>query len=103
PARGTRSALLVRPTQRSSDLSQFTNRSFWSMIYIQPVRRCGMPPSSSGKMDVRTFMPIPSSVAKEYDIMNEKEEGTQWVNWRIVNRKSTRLNSSHVSISYAVF
>src|SRR5690625_6682446 len=26
-----------------------------------------------------------------------------WIKWAIIDRKSTRLNSSHVAISYAVF
>src|SRR5699024_3522252 len=30
-------------------------------------------------------------------------EWTYWLCWIITDRKSTRLNSSHVSISYAVF
>src|SRR5699024_8370217 len=30
-------------------------------------------------------------------------DGHEWVGGRVLDRKSTRLNSSHVSISYAVF
>src|SRR5699024_12230059 len=35
------------------------------------------------------------------DLLNNKEDYAKWK--EMVDRKSTRLNSSHVSISYAVF
>src|SRR5699024_11928652 len=41
---------------------------------------------------------------KMYDMLQEKGyDGYFTFEWEITDRKSTRLNSSHVSISYAVF
>src|SRR5699024_12000572 len=48
----------------------------------------------------------PAIVAKEKQLF-EKQLGddieVEYITFQIIDRKSTRLNSSHVSISYAVF
>src|SRR5438445_8449559 len=35
--------------------------------------------------------------------MGRKSKGADWTTWKSSDRKSTRLNSSHANISYAVF
>src|SRR2546427_9538265 len=49
----------------------------------------------------RRLLPMPSSPLKR--TAAPRPDGTSWLIARILDRKSTRLNSSHSQISYAVF
>src|SRR5690625_5668441 len=71
-------ALHSFPTRRSSDLSSFGSQPVWCFT--------GSP---------TTFFQLPNSGLLPDKLRRNK--------WRGQDRKSTRLNSSHVAISYAVF
>src|SRR5438874_10010324 len=43
------------------------------------------------------------SAVKRSELCSEDEHRGEQAAWMLVDRKSTRLNSSHVEISYAVF
>src|SRR5699024_12855423 len=73
------------PTRRSSDLIRFSNEG----------------------QTFRSFEPL-NYTEQEYVTYEVKNANNQGIVWNIsdvneIDRKSTRLNSSHVSISYAVF
>src|SRR5690606_41671114 len=77
------------PPRRPSDLAEctLTSHSVASGPTLATAARCAGPPGSA-KPTVSAIVWITSSV------MNSRSER---------DRKSTRLNSSHVKISYAVF
>src|SRR5690625_6313133 len=50
---------------------------------------------------IRTF--FPSELTKILDFSTLKLSSNSFISDRLKDRKSTRLNSSHVAISYAVF
>src|SRR5690625_5961260 len=50
--------------------------------------------------DDNYFHTLQASMNKSYRKMKRREDYSKWINR---DRKSTRLNSSHVAISYAVF
>src|SRR5207249_12012910 len=84
------------PTRRSSDLA----RPLSATIRITPTISNGTPMQRKGTKTTPTIVktrPITSSRALVETSANRS------LRPRFQDRKSTRLNSSHVSISYAVF
>src|SRR5699024_12792702 len=89
--RSTHRSLHSVPTRRSSDLDRYGTDIFTE-------------PTIKGKLGMNAMK------AKRhmydhivYDSTNEQKFAEQLDTNKDVDRKSTRLNSSHVSISYAVF
>src|SRR5207249_6863107 len=85
--------LLSFPTRRSSDLPDYGRWLWWVLEWVY------------GKV-------LPGAYAHEHITRYTRDElarrlraaGYEILAWKYVgDRKSTRLNSSHVSISYAVF
>src|SRR5699024_12455574 len=87
-------ALLSFPTRRSSDLTSFSGR--WQVIGPKP------PKPLSGTCACHAFCwPSVSGPGCPSAVWHCRP--TERVASARPDRKSTRLNSSHVSISYAVF
>src|SRR5207253_9544539 len=90
------------PTRRSSDLHSDHNADYGNLIWLawsaglrRRVDTWGPPPLA--KM-TRLFFEL-----NEYDIHTRIADEGRVPLEPLVDRKSTRLNSSHVAISYAVF
>src|SRR5207249_7690055 len=85
------------PTRRSSDL-------------VDRSRQVGVTDHGIGRQDERAH-PGPSFPARQFpELAHARSQARVWLTVHIADdtlnlsdRKSTRLNSSHVSISYAVF
>src|SRR5690606_41586272 len=75
------------PTRRSSDLIAVRGSS------MSPLRRFAPPPPHEGE--------DPRSAGGNFDHLTARQQMRAHIRMR--DRKSTRLNSSHVKISYAVF
>src|SRR5690625_7053438 len=98
------------PTRRSSDLSQ--DRSVSENNGNLGYRRAMLP---DGLYDLETVIygtsvgevsePVRSRLGYHIVKVNDKREsvGNLEIRHILIDRKSTRLNSSHVAISYAVF
>src|SRR5690606_42008265 len=85
---GDRRALHSFPTRRSSDLSPF------KALPLEFFRR------HEPKLAIDGMI---AEIGKEGDADERKNETTEFSFFMVLDRKSTRLNSSHVKISYAVF
>src|SRR5699024_12684158 len=81
------------PTRRSSDLF-FTAENFSCAIFFHNNERGEFHPFKSCEAESAVFTFPASSDGREFIGMPRIDH---------LDRKSTRLNSSHVSISYAVF
>src|SRR5207302_8783738 len=81
------------PTRRSSDLYFFACRS------IQEALNTLLIAVTNGE----GFIKITGEVGTGKTLLCRKFLSTLGPNWVSADRKSTRLNSSHVKISYAVF
>src|SRR5438045_4689265 len=77
------------PTRRSSDLAR--ERAAALRQDIEPDPRCGERRPAAVLRDVRQPLAEPSAELRQHSLGDA------------VDRKSTRLNSSHLGISYAVF
>src|SRR5690606_41644273 len=90
---GTRRAVPPFPTRRSSDLIEFENR---------PPRTetatTGITPATS-----LAPTPIPDFTINQESLGLSPQFSGGATSSSVTDRKSTRLNSSHVKISYAVF
>src|SRR5699024_11902488 len=89
------------PTRRSSDLDKLR----WQALTVVDIR--SLAPRSTFIKPLSWFVRgglERTAVAGAYRLASYVEggPGAAW-RWRSLDRKSTRLNSSHVSISYAVF
>src|SRR5690606_41244337 len=82
------------PTRRSSDLFRTTGEGLWEIVWMEMFYIALMHFDGRECAGILNIM-ISSEVR---DGNRESERGT-----RKTDRKSTRLNSSHVKISYAVF
>src|SRR5690606_41404257 len=92
---GGRGDLHSFPTRRSSDLAGRPRRCSTPSSYS----RCSASAATSSTTRCRE---VPSSSRSE-GIMSPESPTTAVLSGPVVDRKSTRLNSSHVKISYAVF
>src|SRR5437899_6515829 len=75
------------------DLHSFPTRRSSDLIGTRVPRNTGVPPRISGFL---TMTPIPEIVSRAI-VVGARANGS------LLDRKSTRLNSSHLGISYAVF
>src|SRR5690606_41729742 len=99
---GPPSSLPPFPTRRSSDLAQPPAQE--KAIYIDSE-------ITLDDNEARTDQPLPPLPSREDDAQPEeevqpppiKDESGETTKDGLIDRKSTRLNSSHVKISYAVF
>src|SRR5699024_12735645 len=85
------------PTRRSSDLDILT-RIIDSYNHIGEV-----PENTKLKDKMQTWVGIQLNTMTDQSNSKLSEMLIQGTTMGIIDRKSTRLNSSHVSISYAVF
>src|SRR5690606_40612396 len=92
-----RPALLTFPTRRSSDLALMDEREQLRALHKRYAGndRVGLPDGSIWETYARGVAQGGKSALADFNKAVEAERGR--------DRKSTRLNSSHVKISYAVF
>src|SRR5690606_42159308 len=88
------------PTRRSSDLFGTTALAFGVTLGFTQLAAFALVLQSSGRPDVAVWHPL-----RIIDVVNAamSVEIFPASNFVMTDRKSTRLNSSHVKISYAVF
>src|SRR5699024_12574387 len=88
------------PTRRSSDLAWVNRRRRYSCVaMVEPLPGRDRPSAS-----VRQFMELAVNMPEQEPQVGHAADSTSSRPWAsTLDRKSTRLNSSHVSISYAVF
>src|SRR5699024_12674099 len=91
------------PTRRSSDLKFMQNNFKPGFTYAE-----FGPKFTAEFFDAKRWASLIKKSGAKYTVLTTKHhEGfTLWpskysFNWNAIDRKSTRLNSSHVSISYA--
>src|SRR5699024_12458680 len=91
------------PTRRSSDLFKYDSiNRFYDPIGISPC----LDTMGGGNREPKIIQPVltPDRIEKRQNGRRFKEDGeSMFTLTSQEDRKSTRLNSSHVSISYAVF
>src|SRR5699024_12639854 len=91
------------PTRRSSDLRwQISPRIgfVWDVFKDKSLKVRGGTGVFTGRLPLVFFTNMPTNASM---VQNSVTFKTQYDNGKVVDRKSTRLNSTHVSISYAVF
>src|SRR5438034_4828536 len=75
---------------------------FYSSIFIgNRAQELGMDLGATAYLDAKHVPP--DQIAKEIDALVNRVVGTEYRETLAQDRKSTRLNSSHTVISYAVF
>src|SRR5207253_3637171 len=90
------------PTRRSSDLPLDAERSWIALAQVRPTTGpTALPHDIVGTVRADGEQPLLATAAAENRICREGDP--EWRRGVPVDRKSTRLNSSHVAISYAVF
>src|SRR5207249_6208008 len=90
------------PTRRSSDLAEMSRNGASgtpSFHPIRPRRHQTQRASTMGNMTTEGLL----NVASTKQTRDKLNSNALFIGLFHVDRKSTRLNSSHVSISYAVF
>src|SRR5207249_12010724 len=89
------------PTRRSSDLDEGASGLPLAVQAMTAMReeRVGRQPVANRSASATTL----TSDAHEFLLEDKATESGEYFGFRGLDRKSTRLNSSHVSISYAVF
>src|SRR5207249_11031390 len=94
--------LLSFPTRRSSDLCR---RRVQLMAMVMPLLLLTLilkAPISPLRQSI-SALPALLGATVEVHVWGVPALPTSWTGMLLADRKSTRLNSSHVSISYAVF
>src|SRR5207253_5483597 len=90
------------PTRRSSDLVQRKEKAVGVSVrqLLDTAKRLGLSPGSL-RFQIKSIS-APTNASSIYKI-GDREISLPMASSLRVDRKSTRLNSSHVAISYAVF
>src|SRR3712207_7693462 len=90
---------MIRRPPRST-LFPYTTlfRSGWS-----EVPGAGLTPDAPAAVVHRNWLYVFVRGTDNRIYVNRQNNGGNWATWTEVDRKSTRLNSSHANISYAVF
>src|SRR5207249_6563750 len=89
------------PTRRSSDL-KFASAALCGSRTLASSQESGMP-SPSLSREVAWGPGVGGAPTQLVGSLPKPVSETRWREKPVPDRKSTRLNSSHVSISYAVF
>src|SRR5699024_11299347 len=89
------------PTRRSSDLYR---QDSWVVYYNKEMFAAAGIDEPDGSWTWDDFADLAEELTSALAGTDYRAKGAYMHNWQsIVDRKSTRLNSSHVSSSYAVF
>src|SRR5690606_41344718 len=103
PLYGDTRDLSSSPTRRSSDLGMTDAKQGLRLALCRPSGIAGVPRAFRGPAEFRPMAGGASGLAGSGDDRIEEQIAPEIDQRRILDRKSTRLNSSHVKISYAVF
>src|SRR5207249_9999247 len=88
------------PTRRSSDLLGI--RQSEVALFVRRIELLRGPHVSFSRLEIPRERPVEGEIKAVYRLFGQNLGGPKRLLDRL-DRKSTRLNSSHVSISYAVF